>query len=198
MGFLNINIDLNRWIIKASKGLCKRDVVCFFAGVIATVTVFILLMNFSPEHFQKRVMFDVDSRNQFSNITSKSEDLREISEQLGELSAQVNGIKTIVDKKLISDFRQMICGVNNYELNDWEISVSGKNSLGLNAGDEVDIINAASGRRQSARFRVAFIRENTETNDIEIYMNEASAQMLGISQPGIVGRFQLNVEKAIK
>ena len=127
--------------------------------------------------------------------TNKGEDLREISKKLTDIAASLQGLRNEVDSKISTDNFILRCGINNEELNKWEISVSGKNTLGLKEGDEILLINSYSHQIQSAKFKVKFVRLNSENNKAEIYINLDSARYFDINDPERIGNFDLKAQK---
>lgn len=136
--------------------------------------------------------------------TSKEEDLLEIEENIaevkksvGELMTSVNKLHDKVEAKRVDTVRPMKIGINDYELNQWEISVSGKNSLHLEEGDTVLIINNRNEHKQSAHYKVKFISKYNQKDDgiPELYMSTESALYMGVDDPGFKGEFELSVQK---
>ncbi len=134
--------------------------------------------------------------------TSKEEDLYEIGQELAELKNKMetmmhllNKMQDKVEAKRMDSIKPYKVGINNYELSQWEISVSGKNTMHLEEGNAVLIINARSPHKQSGHFTVKFVRKNEEYDKPELYINLDAASFLGIENPELFGTFELNVEK---
>lgn len=146
-------------------------------------------------HYQNRTELAKATRDSINPPTTKTEDLREISKKLTDIAAAVQGLRNEVDAKISTDNIILRCGINNQELNKWEVSVSGKNTLGLKEGDEILLINSYSHQVQSAKFKVKFIRQNVESAKPEIYINLDSARYFDINDPERVGIFDLKAQK---
>lgn len=134
--------------------------------------------------------------------TSKSEDLYEVSQDISELKEKMeimmhllNNLQDRVEAKRIGNIKMCKVGINNYELSKWEISVSGKNPMHLEEGNEVLIVNSRSEHKESGHYRVKFVRKNIEEGKPELYINHDAAIFLGIENPELLGTFELSVER---
>lgn len=135
--------------------------------------------------------------------TSKEEDLLEIEQNLidvkhkvEELMSSLNLLQGKIEAKRVDSVRPMKVGINDYELKKWEISVTGKNTLHLEPGDRLLIVNNRSEHKQSACFFVKFIRnDNIEAGKAEIYMNTESAEFMGVENPKFMGEFELSMQR---
>lgn len=134
--------------------------------------------------------------------TSKDEDLYEIGQELALLKDKMeammhllNQMQDKVEAKRIDSVKPLKVGINDYELSQWEISVSGKNTMHLEEGNVVIITNARSLHKQSGHYTVKFVRKNDEYDKPEIYINLEAANFLGLENPKTFGTFELSVEK---
>lgn len=135
--------------------------------------------------------------------TSKEEDLFEIEQNLidvkgrvEELMSAINQLQGKIEAKRVDSVRPMKVGINDYELNKWEISIAGKNILHLEAGDKLLIVNNRSDHKQSACFMVKFVRsDDIDSGKAGLYMNTESAEFLGVDNPKFIGEFELSVQR---
>lgn len=130
--------------------------------------------------------------------TNKEEDLKEISKMLGEIGMNLHGLKNDIDTKITYDNLSIRCGINNGELDDWEVSVSGKNTLNLSEGNEILLVNTTSSHTPSAKYIVKFVRKSDKENDkykAELYINKAAAKYLLIDNAEDRGEFDLKVQR---
>ena len=127
--------------------------------------------------------------------TSKEADLRDVSKKLTVILEDLNELKQRVDRKMVVNNRRILFGINEVELERWEISVSGKNTLHLVEGDKVLVVNALSPQQQSAQFTVRFVRKNEKEDMPEMYINRVAAEFFGVVNPEVIGVFELTIQK---
>lgn len=134
--------------------------------------------------------------------TPKDEDLYEIGQDLSELKSKMevmmhllNEMQDKVEAKRLDNIKRFRVGINDYELSRWEISVSGKNTMHLEEGNVVLIVNTRSPHKQSGQYTVKFVRKNSDYDKPELYINLEAANFLGIENPETYGTFELSVEK---
>ena len=127
--------------------------------------------------------------------TDKAENLKEISQRLVDISSAIQELRSDVDSVISSDNVTLSCGINDDELDSWEVSVAGNNVLRLKDGDDVLLINVASPHIPSGKFHVKFVRTDNSNRTKEIYVNSESAKFLGINNPMQKGVFDLKAQR---
>lgn len=175
------------------KERCKE----VFWKVVAAVAAILAIIGLIYNLYTYYVPLERETKKIVNPATSKEDDLTEISQKLSEILDETRNLKNRVDEKRMKDLKIMKFGINNYELQDWELSLSGGNSLNLSMGDKVLVVNNSSENKQSAHFKVKFIRDDSgnDGNTEMFYINSKSAVFLGINSPEQIGVFKLSVEK---
>lgn len=186
-----MNLNFLSPIIKALSGdnPTKRNYALLavtIIAIVASVYFYISMKNTSTAQA---------ARDMLNPPTNKAEDLQEISKKLTVIAADLQKLRNDVDSKISTDNMILKCGINNQELEKWEISISGKNTLNLKEGDQILLINSYSQHTPSGQFRVKFIRNVVEPNKPEIYINAESAKHFEIDDSERVGVFDLKVQK---
>lgn len=174
------------------KELCRK-IIC----IVVALAIGLGIVSNLPNYY---VSVERETKNIVNPATSKEDDLTEISQKLSEILSETRNLKNRVDEKRMNDLKTMKFGINNSELQDWELSLSGGNSLNLSREDKVLVVNNFSENKQSARFKVKFIREDSSDsgNKEMFYINSKSAVFLGINSPEQIGVFNLSVEKIVQ
>ena len=174
------------------KERCKE----VFWKVVAAVAAILAIIGLIYNLYTYYVPLERETKKIVNPATSKEDDLTEISQKLSEILDETRNLKNRVDEKRMKDLKIMKFGINDYELQIWEVSLSGKNSLNLSEGEKILVVNNSSENKQSAHFKVKFIRSDVDNGEKpEIYINSQSATFLGINSPEQIGVFNLSVEK---
>lgn len=167
--------------------------------IIGLLLIIIFIMGLGYVFFlnnaKKATELAIATQDSINPPTPKAEDLRVISKKLTSIAEDLQVLRNDVDSKISTDNMIMRCGINNQELNKWEVSVSGKNTYKLKEGDQILLINSYSPQIQSAKFRVKFVRDIVEAGKPEIYINLESAQYFAINDPDKVGIFDLKIQR---
>lgn len=130
--------------------------------------------------------------------TSKEEDLRNVSQKLDVILEDVQSLKKDVDEKRHADVIPVTFGINDADLAQWEISMSGKNVYHLKENEEILITNNRSPQQQSAHFIIKNIYESQNAQNMEMFITTNSALFLGVVDPNIKGKFELSIQKIPK
>lgn len=128
----------------------KYKEVCLkvFWKVVAVVAAIVFVYNLYTYY----VPLERETKKIVNPATSKEDDLTEISQKLSEILDETRNLKNRVDEKRMKDLKIMKFGINDYELQIWEVSLSGKNSLNLSEGEKILVVNNSSENKQSAHF----------------------------------------------
>lgn len=100
---------------KDKRNICRLLAVIFVSVIVAIYEI-----------YPKYSHLGNETEKMLNPPTSKEDDLIEISQKLSEILSETKKLKDYVDAKRMTDLRTMKFGINDYELQNWELSLSGK------------------------------------------------------------------------
>lgn len=113
-----------------------------------------------------------------------------------EMQKSLDQIQHILSSETVDKERNAICGINNADINRWELSVVAGNKYGLKLHDKVLVTNKEYNEHNpTATFFVTSESVRKLTNSPDIYMNLESAEALDIPDADIKGKFSVMIKK---
>lgn len=121
---------------------------------------------------------------------------KEALDKIIEMQKSLDQIQHILSSETVDKERNAICGINNADINRWELSVVTGNKYGLKLHDKVLVTNKEySEHNPTATFFVTSESVRKLANSPDIYMNLESADALDIPDADVKGRFSIMIKK---
>ena len=157
----------------------------------------IRVLNMALDKFSGEKYVSTEERNRQEVV--KATVNREVIDDVRDIRERLEKIEKNLGTSSSNEERVISCGINNVDIQKWELSVTTDNKYNLKLHDKVMIYNKDySEHIPTAIFYVTAVSQQKKENSPEIYMTEETADAMDIPNANFKGKFSVVMKKLDK